>query len=660
MQYEDLSIKWKLLIGFISITFLVLVAGGVGIGSSKIISNNADNILYNKVPLKDASMKATISLIKGRDAAAEYVLATENLDKKGSEFKESNDDFHMWISSIKYGAESPDHEHKNNQAGARYADHKIDIVIPKGSPEEIKLVMEAEEFHQDFEKNAIALMETHKSLLKYNVFEDGKQINIDNWILQKEIDHLRWVEQMSIAIAQDNDFSVELDPTKCSFGKWYYSYNVDDPELMEILRKAEQPHRELHNLGKKINAISDKSQRQFVFDQEVLPVLNEMKTVFEEFRDYTEPIIAEKNSQKITHMKNLDKAAMGAEEKLGQLQELADLDMIEAIKKSDIAEKRANLLLIGTILGSGFLTIGIGSDLTRKIAGPLKDLTIDAKLITEGKIFHKITIFKSRDEIGVLSKALHRMSKKLQFDIVELQKKEGQLKSAYKDLESIDQLKSDIISNVSHELKTPLTIIKGCLELALEEDDPEETHDYLNTSLEALDRQESIINNLLAVSGIGKISSSLKLGNIEEIIENELRKKTADFDKKTIIYETLVEKNLPLVQVNRKRIEHLLSNLIDNSIKFNRANGKVQIMVRKVEGFIEVSISDTGIGIEKEKMENIYKPLTQLDPSTKRYYSGTGSGLTAAKIIVESHGGKIWAESKHGEGTTFYFTLPVE
>jgi len=111
--------------------------------------------------------------------------------------------------------------------------------------------------------------------------------------------------------------------------------------------------------------------------------------------------------------------------------------------------------------------------------------------------------------------------------------------------------------------------------------------------------------------------------------------------------------------IDSPKLQRVLMNLIDNAIKFNRRDGKVKICVDKRNGELLFSVSDTGIGIPEDKLEEIFKPLTQLDPSSTRYYGGTGTGLAVAKKIIEAHGGKIWVESKPGEGSTFYFTIPL-
>jgi signal transduction histidine kinase len=123
--------------------------------------------------------------------------------------------------------------------------------------------------------------------------------------------------------------------------------------------------------------------------------------------------------------------------------------------------------------------------------------------------------------------------------------------------------------------------------------------------------------------------------------------------------KTSIQKDLPKVRASEEELKHVFLNLLDNAIKFNKRGGEVLIKARKKDGYIEVSVEDTGIGIAEDQLEKIFEPLTQLDPTTKRRYGGTGMGLTIAKRIVEMHGGKIFVESELERGSKFIFTLPV-
>lgn len=243
-------------------------------------------------------------------------------------------------------------------------------------------------------------------------------------------------------------------------------------------------------------------------------------------------------------------------------------------------------------------------------------------------------------------------------DVTESKNAEKKLKEAYEELKSLEELKSNIISNVSHELKTPITIMQGSIELIFEVEDPEEKKDLLDLFIGSIKKQEKIINDLLVIAQPGLNPEKIPQ-DLNDILNEVIKERIQFAEKEGIIIQKRSEDDLPLVPLDRKKIFVVLENLLDNAIKFNRKNGGVTIQALMKDNHIEISVEDSGIGIDVENENKIFTPLTQLDPSSRRKFGGTGSGLAVAKKIVESHGGKIWVKSRPGEGTTFYFTLPI-
>lgn|GEM_PF-6283929 len=240
----------------------------------------------------------------------------------------------------------------------------------------------------------------------------------------------------------------------------------------------------------------------------------------------------------------------------------------------------------------------------------------------------------------------------------ELEKTHRNLELAHEELKEIDKIKSYIISNVSHELRTPLTIAKSAIDLAMEEEDPEARNELLKKAVKALARQNDVIEDLITISRIQKkeIKLDLKITNLVDIIKRCIKDKEELASKKNVKI-TLEYKEIPYINADEKYLRHAILDLLDNAIKFNRDGGKVWIKVERKNSEVEVIIKDTGIGIPVDKLEEIFKPLTQLDPSTTRKYGGTGMGLTITKRIIELHGGTIKVKSKIGQGSEFSFSL---
>ncbi len=247
-------------------------------------------------------------------------------------------------------------------------------------------------------------------------------------------------------------------------------------------------------------------------------------------------------------------------------------------------------------------------------------------------------------------------------DITERKRAEEKLKSAYEALKTLDVLKSDIISNVSHELRTPLTIAKSAMELAMRGGEENERNEFLKTGIDALMRQNRIVENLVEVASMEKRTfrlnlESLELGDIIAMAKNEMEPRASENE---IEIKTFIPENLPEVRADFKELKHVFLNFLDNAIKFNRKGGEVLIEAKHKGNFVEVSVLDTGIGIAEEHLGMVFDRFYQIDATTTRKYAGTGMGLAVAKEIIEAHGGRIWAESELGKGSKFTFTLLIE
>ncbi len=235
----------------------------------------------------------------------------------------------------------------------------------------------------------------------------------------------------------------------------------------------------------------------------------------------------------------------------------------------------------------------------------------------------------------------------------------GKIENAYKELRELDRFKSNIISNVSHELKTPITIAKGAIDLALEEKDVEKIRNHLIFAKRNLLRLLNIIDDLITIAKIEKKGLMLEYEkvNMMDIIEDVVNEKI-DFAEKQKVKIILDVEDFDFY-ADKFELKHALLNLIDNAIKFNKENGKVFIKAYKGNDFAVIKVKDTGIGIPKDKLDKIFEPFFQGDPSPTRRYGGTGLGLTIVKRVIELHRGRISVESEEGKGTEFTIKLPL-
>ena len=227
----------------------------------------------------------------------------------------------------------------------------------------------------------------------------------------------------------------------------------------------------------------------------------------------------------------------------------------------------------------------------------------------------------------------------------------------------IDRMKSDFISFVSHELRTPLTIVKGFVTIMLDDAsgrftrEQKEQLSYIN---ESIDRLSRIISNLLDISKIeaGKLRLQKESIDVVSLIKKVLRSFGIYAKSKRVKLETSFDSNLPRVLADSDRLTQVLTNLIDNAIKFSNKNAEVFIEAKDGKDVIEVSVADSGIGISSEDFNRIFNKFQRVEKGVSAKLRGTGLGLPISKEIIQLHGGKIWVESEVGKGSKFTFTLP--
>jgi two-component system phosphate regulon sensor histidine kinase PhoR len=227
------------------------------------------------------------------------------------------------------------------------------------------------------------------------------------------------------------------------------------------------------------------------------------------------------------------------------------------------------------------------------------------------------------------------------------------------ELRRLQMVRQDFISNISHELRTPIASVKAIAETLNEgaSADPSVAKDFLNKINAEADRLAQMVQELSELSRIesGEAPLQKRLFNISDAIVRAVDRLRPQVDRAGLHIQTDFAANLPKVLADEDRIEQVLVNIIHNAIKFTQASGKINISAKRDNNNIMVSISDTGIGIPADDLPRIFERFYKADKS--RSGGGTGLGLAIAKRIVEAHGGKIWAESIEGKGATFTFTL---
>ena len=293
---------------------------------------------------------------------------------------------------------------------------------------------------------------------------------------------------------------------------------------------------------------------------------------------------------------------------------------------------------------AGGLGLFLGAFFSKAIAAPLMKLTNTVREISRGNFNGRVSVKRGDKEITDLAEAVNVMADKLQNN---------------------EKLRRRLLADITHELQTPLAIIRGNLEAVLDEV-AEPTPEHISSIYEESVRLSKLINNLrdLTLAEVGQLKIYRKPLDIVELIGRSVHLFQSSAATKDISLCMNIKEQLPWVQVDKDRIKQVLDNLISNSLRYTPENGSIEVSAKKVTGnkgkkVVIVEVSDTGRGISGKDLPHIFKHFYRADASRARSSGGSGIGLAIVKQLVEAHGGWVWAESESGKGSRFYFTLPI-
>jgi len=230
-------------------------------------------------------------------------------------------------------------------------------------------------------------------------------------------------------------------------------------------------------------------------------------------------------------------------------------------------------------------------------------------------------------------------------------------------LKQLENVRKEFVANVSHELRTPLSLIKGCIETLLDDPPPDaaSAHGFLQTIQRHSRRLELLVEDLLNISALESQRAQLNfapvaLRELAAAVADELAPQARD---KNIAVAVEMPPDLSAARADAERLRQVFVNLLDNALKYTPPGGHVAVTARAGAGEIECCIADDGPGIAPEHLPRIFERFYRVDKARSRELGGTGLGLSIVKHIVQSHGGRVWAESRVGEGSRFCFTLPI-
>ena len=273
-------------------------------------------------------------------------------------------------------------------------------------------------------------------------------------------------------------------------------------------------------------------------------------------------------------------------------------------------------------------------------------------------------ITKPLNKVELLARVRSALALKEEMDQRKLAQIE--LEEKNRELERASMAKSQILSTASHELKTPLTSILGYVNRLLTQLDTvgpltERQRKYLETVQRNSNRLKALIDDLLDVSRLesGSLSLNLLDLDVQTEIQEVVNSMHTQFSEHKMCVVPDIPANLPKVKADTLRFSQVMNNLLSNACKYSPNGAITEISARETSGLVQIDVSDNGIGISQADQSKLFTKFFRADNSSTRAVSGTGLGLFVTRCLVEAHGGRMWAESNEGEGSTFSFTLPV-
>jgi signal transduction histidine kinase len=304
-------------------------------------------------------------------------------------------------------------------------------------------------------------------------------------------------------------------------------------------------------------------------------------------------------------------------------------------------------LLIGVGAGSFALAVVLGLLLAASVVAPLRRTQEGLSKIAGGDFSGHVDV-PNRDEIGALAADVNRMNE--------------ELRRLYGELETASRHKSDFLATMSHELRTPLNAIIGFSEVLQEQmfgELNERQIAYVKDVLEAGRHLLSLINDVLDLAKIeaGKMELELSQVALPELLRSAVSMHAERAARAGIELSLSTEPVEITITADERRVRQIVFNLLSNAVKFTPTDGRVDIAARLDDGHVDIAVADTGPGIPAADLETIFEEFEQ--SSDGKQADGTGLGLPLSRKLVELHGGRLWAESELGHGSTFRFTLPV-
>jgi signal transduction histidine kinase len=461
-------------------------------------------------------------------------------------------------------------------------------------------------------------------------------------LLDEAHERVGWSQEVEQALARQMQFSVLALLSK------------DEAAIARILRENNR----FNELLARLDAVEMAEQHGLVEQVRVSQdeAMSVVADIANAIRDRT---LGNVTSELLVHQERLD-AEIG--ERVGKLADAEQRRMTTL--RENIASANRELLVTTAVLSVSAVVLAwlCGFVISWSVILPVREAQAFLDHVATGAFDRRVEL-PNRDEFGALAERMNRMSEELRrLDRMKVDAA-TELANLNTRLERASRAKSEFLSNMSHELRTPLNAILGFTEMiadGLYGELAEELKDPLNDIQVNGRHLLRLINEVLDLAKIeaGRMELALDDYSVADLVGSVRTSMRSLAEEKGLGFVTEVADDLPIARGDSGRLTQCLMNLTGNALKFTHT-GEVRIGASREGSDIVYRVSDTGIGIPPEEIENVFAEFRQVDATVTRQFGGTGLGLSISKKFIEMHGGRIWVESRVGVGSTFFFSVPL-
>lgn len=429
----DVTIGKKLTFSFVTLAFLVLAAGIIGILILGKVSKSTDMVVKEKVPIQYAVMKANLVVEKIQKIVADCLSSSQGLEKKEGKLKANLDELDMWIAMLEHGTSSDNFL----KSGVHhiYRELKLDIQVPRVSGEMQKIVDMIKKENIAFREDCIALINAHKDYVRYSITTNGKTYDLSSYLLIMQKHNDDWVTLLRDSVTGTTPFKKNTDPHKGIIGEWLASYRVDDTELQGLILKIAKYNEKLKEYALKINQETTHKGKTRYFNRSSASVIR-LDQCFNDIYAYIKPVYQVLDQTKSQKIINLSESAMRIDQRLQRLVRISDKEMGAALRNSEKSKKDGVYSLISLTLAAGVIALTLGFFISRYLARNITSLAEVIKQIANGNLKQRASV-SSHDEFGDLAKDTNTMTENLRQMISQINDYSGQMAQTSSDLANL-------------------------------------------------------------------------------------------------------------------------------------------------------------------------------------------------------------------------------